>query len=442
MLAGGVVFALHGTSWPLLGQGGDNIRLIAWTDDVLRTGRFHNVYPPGVPRLAAWIARYAEHDDANAALKPLFLTASALVAPAGYLAWRTVLPPLTALAVALAGAYALNAPEKPYPLLVLVMVVPLLAKAVQWLRLSPGFGRAGAFARGAGLGLPFGLLFLLYAGQHVWSFPAFAVLLPAALPWRAGRAGLLRAALLLAGLAAGFLAVGGAYLRQLQGAAGTHDTYCSAWTLADPAAVGVFPLTAGPWPLLLAGAGTAIALGLRTPAVSAALACFGGAWLLRFYLAHRMARDADVHLFTHTEAEVQYTLVVLTVLGASLAVRELVRHWGGGPGSGSPGGGGPAGAVAARGAVGLLFGALLFCGVAGSAATDAVLAVHPVPGRAVLGNAAWIAQHLRNPGGSCSRYAVGGRCVTAPRRPVPPPFDTTGRLRCPDFGFSSRPPAG
>lgn len=445
-MGGGQVFTLRGTPWGLAGQLGDNGRLIEWTQEVLRTGSFDNIYPPGIPHVAAFVARHFEGGNAAMAFKPLFITLVALTPPLVFLAWRTVLRPLPALAVAVFGAIGQFMPYKPYSLLALMVLVALLAKLAQWLRGSPGFSVPGALLRGAWLGLATGLVFLVYSGWHVWSAPGAAALVAFFFPWRRrGRSGRLRGLALLGGLPLGFLPVAGPYLWRMLGATSIKDTWCSYITQTDPAYLGVVAFTkgqlqtAGTWPpageigglgvftlVGLAGLGVAIALGLRTPVVAAVLACFAGAWVLRFWFAHDMASSGDVRLFPHTTAELQFALVVLTVL-ACVLVAERVGVLGRALEGLRAGSSHPAAPGGVRfGALGALTALVLVGGIASSALTDRFLAAPPSLGTA--GYLAWEAHQLRTPDGSCPAYADQGVCRT-PAVLTPTP-DSSSPLDC------------
>lgn len=434
-LGGGLLFTLHGTPWALAGQIGDNGRLIEWTQEVLRTGSFDNIYPPGIPHIAAFIARHFEHDHAAMAFKPLFVGMLALTPGLVYAAWRMVLGPLPALAVAVFGSISEYMPYKPYDLLTLMVLIPVIAKLAQWLRTSPGFSAWGAALRGVWLGVMLGTIFVVYSGWHVWSFPGTLALVLVLFPWRrAGRAGRLRGLLLLAGTLAGFLPIAGAYLKEMLGATGVKDTWCSQITMTDPAYIGQLALSKHQWELpgswpppgetaglgffalaLLAGLGVAVALGLRETPVAAAVACFGGSWLMRFYLAHNMAKNGEVQLFPHTTMEIQYTLIVLAVLACVLVagrVRALAGQFERRPGG--PTGLGPV----PFGAVGALLALILVGGMGGSFLTDRFMAAPPAEHTA--GYLAWTAHQLSKPDGSCPAYADKGVCTTpAPLRPEP-----------------------
>ncbi|MGW7428828.1 hypothetical protein ACWGIN_04685 [Streptomyces sp. NPDC054861] len=423
------VFALRGTPWPLNGPYGDNNRLLGWAQEVLHTGSMDAFYPPAVPHLLGYAAGAGLLDGRPAfGLKWLFIAFVALTGPAAYLAWRMSLRPLPALAVALLTALQQTLPHKPYSPFVLVLLVPLIAKLLLWLRAAPRFGEKGAVGRGAFLGALFGLLFLIYAGWHLWSSPGFLVAALFFFPWRAGP---LRGLLFLAGAVGGFLLVAGAYLTVLFGATGTRDQWCSGFTLTEPAYIGTTPLSARAWDepgeypgpgdfaglpvyavAALIGLGVAVALGLRLAVVVAPLACLGSAWFIRFWLAGHMEADQQVQLFPRTTMQIQVGLTALAVLAGVLVawrLAPLARR------RADAGGGGPTGAPEFT-AVGVLLAMALAGGMIGSFFGNQYLPTHP--DEKLAGTLAWQAHQFRKPDGDCPKYANFGKCKPFPARTV------------------------
>lgn len=449
-LAGGQVFALRGTPWPINAENGDNGALILFAREVMATGSTHSFYPPGVPYVLAYAADHFTQGDPALALKPLLIVLLALTGPAAYLAWRLCLRPLPALAVALVSVLPQTMPYKSYSPLVLVVLVPLAAKLLMWLRASPTYSARGAVLRGAFLGLVLGVLFLVYSGWHVWAAPGLAAAVLVVFPWRRGRSGRARGGLLLAGAAAAFLVVGGRYLWVLLHATNVKDTWCSQITLTQPAYIGPLPFASsawdqpGEWPplgefaglglftvVLLLGLGTAVALGLRRPIVIAPLAIFSSAWLMRFWIAHHLQRDEATQLFPRTANVIQVCLCVLAVL-AGVLVAERARPVFRALAEGVPGSLSATVAGPRFTAAGVLLVLVLAAGMAGSALTDQYL-----PERASLhtgGSLTWFAHQQRKPDGSCPRYADGGKCHDAPQaRPLPAHADYATASTTPTF---------
>ncbi|MER7517912.1 hypothetical protein [Streptomyces sp. NPDC126499] len=422
-LGAGQVFALRGTPWPLNGPFGDNNRILGWAEEVLHTGAMDGFYPPAVPYVIGYVAKVGLFDGEPAlAFKWVFIAFVALTGPAAYLLWRMCLKPLPALAVGLLPALQQTLPHKPYSPLVLVLLLPLIAKLLMWLRASPRFSTRGTALRGGFLGLLFGLLFLIYSGWHLWSLPGVLVAVLFFYPWHTGR---LRGLLFLGSSLLGFLLVAGVYLRVLLGATSTRDQWCSGYTLTEPAYIGTTPLSGLAWDepgeypgfgefsglhmyavIVLIGLGFAVALGLRKAVVVAPLACFGSAWLIRFFLAGRMEADQQVQLFPRTILQIQVTLTALTVLACVLAAGRLVpllRRL-------------RAGDTGERRftAVGVLLAMALAGGMIGSFFSNQYLPTHP--DEKLAGTLAWRAHQFAKPDGDCPKYADRGKCKPFPER--------------------------
>ncbi|MFI8828511.1 hypothetical protein [Streptomyces sp. NPDC053431] len=423
-LGAGQVFALRGTPWPLNGPFGDNNRILGWGEEVLHTGAMDGFYPPAVPYLLGYAAKLGLFDGQPAfAFKWVFIAFVALTGPAAYLFWRMCLKPLPALAVGLLPALQQTLPHKPYSPFVLVLLLPLIAKLLMWLRASPRFTPRGTVLRGGFLGLLFGLLFLVYSGWHLWSLPGVLVAVLFFYPWRTGR---LRGLLFLGSSLLGFLLVAGVYLRVLLGATSTRDQWCSGYTLTEPAYIGTTPLTGLAWDepgeypgvgefsglhmyavIVLIGLGFAVALGLRKAVVVAPLACFGSAWLIRFWLAGHMEADQQVQLFPRTMIQIQVTLTALTVLACVVAAQRLApvlkRLWTGDRPD-----------ARRFTALGVLLAMALAGGMIGSFFSNQYLPTHP--DEQLAGTLAWRAHQFRKPNGDCPKYADQGKCKAFPER--------------------------
>ncbi len=163
LVAGGIVLALHGTTWALFANWGDSGQLIRWADDILAGRPVPPDYPPVALHL---IARWAEltGDSTAGALRTSQVVGTALFGPVAYLSWRLVLAPVWALAVALVAAMPLLEPYKPYTTVVLVALVPLLIAFLRVLRRAGTLTWARLAIAGAATGVALGLLFSLYSG--------------------------------------------------------------------------------------------------------------------------------------------------------------------------------------------------------------------------------------------------------------------------------------
>ncbi|MFJ9580394.1 hypothetical protein ACIRQF_28900 [Streptomyces sp. NPDC101191] len=440
-IGAGQIFALRGTPWPLNGPYGDNNRILGWAEEVLHTGAMDAFYPPAVPYTIGYLAKAGLFDGEPAlAFKWVFIAIVALTGPAAYLLWRMCLKPLPALALGLLPALQQTLPHKPYSPFVLVLLLPLIAKLLLWLRASPRFSTRGTVLRGGFLGLLFGLLFLVYSGWHLWSLPGVIVAVLFFYPWRTGP---LRGLVLLGSALGGFLLVAGVYLRVLLGATSTRDQWCSGYTLTEPAYIGTTPLSSRAWDepgeypgfgefsglhmyavIVLIGLGFAVALGLRKAVVVAPLACFGSAWLIRFWLAGHMEADQQVQLFPRTMIQIQVTLTALTVLACVLAAQRLAPLVKRLRAEEKPGQAPPQRFTA----VGVLLAMALAGGMIGSFFSNQYLPTHP--DEKLAGTLAWQAHQFRKPDGSCPKYADKGKCKPFPTRTVAENFTEVDRMVC------------
>ncbi|MDJ0342463.1 hypothetical protein QMK19_22275 [Streptomyces sp. H10-C2] len=432
MTAGGQVVALRGTPWPLNGQGGDNGRLEAWATQIQHGGHMTNIYPPLLPHLTAFWAEHfnASHQSAFA-LKQILIVCIALTGPAAYLAWRLFLRPLPALGVGLLAGVPSVVVYKPYSPLVLVVLVPLLAKLLQMLRKSPDRAYKALVWRGAALGAILAILFLVYSGWHVWSAPGIIVAVLGLFPWRSGRAGRLRGLAFLGSAVLVFLLLAGRYMVSLlSGAASTKDRFCSTLTLVDPGYFAMTPFYTrnanlpGMWPppgelggvgvftaLMVVGIGVALTVGLKRSAVITTVACFGSAWLVRFYFAANMERDQAVQLFPRTYQQLLYCGLALVGLAVVLTAERIRARLRTVPGLEDLGLTGNRNRYAA---IGVLAATVLLSGMAASAQSDPFFPENP-KNVSTMGRLAWAAHQLQKPDGSCPKYAPHGTCQ-APKK--------------------------
>jgi hypothetical protein len=418
LVAGGIVLALHGTTWALFANWGDSGQLIRWADDILAGRPIPPDYPPVALHL---IARWAEltGDSTAGALRTSQIVGTALFGPIAYLSWRLVLAPVWALAVTLVAAMPLLEPYKPYTTVVLVALVPLL---IAFLRVLRGAGTqtwTRIALAGAATGIALGVLFSVYSGWFLWSAPGALVAVLARFPWRAP----LRGLALLCATAAGLVVVAWPHLFGVIAAAGTvQDRYFYFDTAVEPAYIAMWrndlPGDVGPWPppgelagvgvftvLLVVGLGVAVAVAGRRTAVLTAGALLAGAWILRLAIAAQMYETQTVQLYPRTTAEILFCLLLLVVLAARYGGRRLVDAW-------------RARAVTGNGHVprnampliGALCAALLLALSMGSATADRYLPRND----GSVGLLAYVAQQVRQPDGACPVYSGPGGCAPDP----------------------------
>jgi galactan 5-O-arabinofuranosyltransferase len=418
LVAGGVLLALRGSAWPLFANWGDSGQLIRWADDILAGRGVPADYPPVVLHL---IARWAEltGDSTAGALRTAQVVGTALYGPLAYLAWRLVLGPVWALAATLVAAMPLLEPYKPYTTVVLVILVPVLIAFLRVLRRAATLTWLRLTLVGAGTGVGLGVLFSVYSGWFLWSAPGALVAVLVLFPWRAP----LRGLVLLGLAAAGLLAVAWPHLVGLLAAAGTvQDRYFYFDTATEPAYIAMWrndlPGDVGPWPppgelagvgvftvLLVVGLGVAVAVAGRRTAVVTAGTLLAGAWVMRLLIASQMYATQTVQLYPRTTAEILYCLLLLAVLGAGyggLRVRDawLARTvaWNGHP------------PRTAAPVIGALSAALLLALSMGSATADRYLPRND----GSVGLLAYVAQHVRQPDGTCPSYSGPQGCAPDP----------------------------
>ncbi|WP_406089893.1 hypothetical protein [Kitasatospora purpeofusca] len=348
VVAGGVVVALRGTPWPLGGQEGDPSQLIHMATSILDDKGLPGVYPPLFPGLIALWAKlnYGGIGGEGFALHDLQIFFTAVAGPMSYLAWRLMLRPFWALAVAVPSVLVFLDPIRPYSHVTMIILVPLLAACLRELRRAGELSVRSVLLRGAGFGVVFGVLFLYYSGWYLWSAPGIFVLTLFLFPWRGGGRAV-RRTLLFVGTTVGLAgAIGSPLLYQIaKEGATTPDRYAYIVNYVDPAYVlGWLSDRSGQetyhtWPqagemagqtgfalLLVAAVGIGIGIGLRSLVVRVAAAVLVGAWLMRFYYASHMAHDQMVQLYPRTTWIIMYCLIILAVTGL-MAATDRGRGW-------------------------------------------------------------------------------------------------------------------
>lgn len=426
LVGGGILLALRGTDWPLFASWGDSGQLVRWADDLLAGRGVPAEYPPVVIHTIAGLSELTG-ESTERALRALQVMGTAVFGPIAYLAWRLLLAPGWALAVALVAALPLLEPYKPYTTVVLVVLMPVLIALLSMLRRAATLTWPRLVAVGIGTGVGLGALFCVYSGWFVWSAPGVLVAAAFLLPWRDAAV----RGLALVGLTALAMSVVAApHLLGLLRSAGTvQDRYFYFDTAVDPAYIAMWrndlPGNIGPWPppgelagvgvftlLLVVGLGAAVALGGRRTAVVTLCSVLAGAWLLRLWFASQMYATGTVQLYPRTSAEILYCLLLLSVLAVrygSGRVANLLEEREG-PGSGHRSGWAPIARPAITATVGGLCAALLFALSAGSSLADRYLPRND----GSVGRLAYVAQMVRQPDGTCPDFSRD-RCAPDPR---------------------------
>ncbi|MET9463513.1 hypothetical protein ABZY44_01600 [Streptomyces sp. NPDC006544] len=423
--AAGHVVALRGADWPLNGLGGDIGYLQQWGLNIIDGVPLPSMYPPGFPYLLAG-AFEVFGGDMGKATKWMMIGFVAVSGPVAYLVWRMLLPPLWALGVGVTAMLPLVDLYKPYSALVLVVVIPVLAKLLDVVQRSSLLGRKRSMLMGGGLGAILALIFLLYSGWFVWSAVGVAVLftIVLALKYReGGKRTLVDAVLPLGASLVVFLALAGKYMVSLLRSRGTKDTFFYFDTSTDPAYFAMWgnnapgaQRTIGLPPLgelggvqlfsvvLVIGLATALGLALRKPAVITLAACAASAFLLRYWYASHMEQDGVVQLYPRTSHQITYCLIALTGLAAYYA-SQRVRDWMRANETRLPNRlakRSPAGVIGALCAMTLLF------GMAGSATANQYMPGSPDDN--ALSQLAWNSHNLRQGNGKCPMFAIDHEC--------------------------------
>jgi hypothetical protein len=332
-LAGGIVVILHRTHFALGAYLGDTAVLADWSDqlkhgaDVPGNIVGAGIYPPMQVYWVAWISRLFSFDSLYA-VKYFQILGVILVGPLSYATWRLLLRPTWALAIGVVCTLPLLEAFRQYPMLVLVIFLPLLVKFFETYRRSPDYHPVQLARIGVLFGIAFGLLFLMYSGWVMWSAPGILFAGLYFMPWRSRR---LHAVILAGVTTLVFVVVVFHYLRAVAHAPPVHDDYVYFETSTDPAYFAMWrggmpgTLTYLDWPpagelgnvglftvLMCVGIGVAIAVGPRRTIVIVLGAILTGTWLLRFYYARRLYETKLVQLYPRTTAELLYASLILS----------------------------------------------------------------------------------------------------------------------------------
>lgn len=438
VVAGGIAVALHGTPWGLGGQEGDPGNVMGMANDMLRPEKNHylpGVYPPLFPAVLALWAKlfHGGIPGMGFAMKDLQLLCSALAGPMAYLAWRLLLRPFWALALAAPAAILFLDPIRPYSHVTMMVMVPMVAGCLREMCRAHELTTRSAVLRAAGFGASFGLLFLWYSGWFVWTVPGVMVLALFLVPWRGGKARLQRALLFLGVTLVAAAVTGFPLLYQiLRLGASTNDRYAYVMTYIDPAYVmgwvsdrqglanyhtwpvgGEFAGQSTETLLLLAGAALALGLGLRNMIVRTAAAGLVSAWLARFWIASHMEHTQAVQLYPRTTWIIMYCLIILAVMGLMLTVQRLIVWFRAlSAASDNPIATRISPASIGRVTAGAICAIALFATMAGSWSADRYMP-STNPGVEDMGLDAYRAHILQDATGKCPKYSPVSHCGPA-----------------------------
>lgn len=415
LIAGGLLVALRGTTWPLFASWGDSGTLAMWADSLRAGGSMQAMYPPAAVHLMAWWAELTGSTSAEA-LRTFQIVGTALFGPIAYLSWRLLLPPVWALGIGLVLALTLIDPYKPYTNVVLVALVPIMIKFLQLLRRSDSVSWIRLALSGTGFGVAAGLLFLTYSAWFVWCAIGVVAAMLLVFPWRTGA---LRGLVLLGTAGVVFVGVSWPHLMGiLRAAGGTTDKYFSGSTFIQPAyiarwveytpgelaGVGLFTV------LLVIGLGVAVALAARTTVVITLVCCMVSAWLMRFWFASRMYETQSVQLYPRTTPVILYCLLLLAGFSVYFAAQKFGPLVQSARSQLVPATRNYPPATGNYATVGVLCATLLFSLSAGLAVVN-----HYMPREDDLaGRLAYMSQMVRQQDGQCPAYSRPDRCAENP----------------------------
>jgi hypothetical protein len=355
------------------------------------------------------------------AFKDLQIIGGAATGPLAYLAWRLHLSPVWALGVGVLPALSLMDTFKPYGQTTLLILLPLLAKCLQWLhRIAEGTYKQ-ILILAAAFGVTFGLVFLTYSGWFIFSAIGTLAALAILFPWRTAA---LKGLVFVGTTAAIFLAVCGFYLLDLLAGSGTKDqaygfdayidpAFFQLWRTDMPGKVSLWPPPGelggvGVWTILVfVGLGLALWLGFRKPLVISFVCLFASAWLMRMWFASRMWVTESVQLWPRTGNQLVYTSFVLTGLAIYLFQARIRTLWADLATRYSPGGTIRALPGAKSAVVGAMVTLMLLLGTMASSISDRYMPSDENTYRKLT----YISQTLEKVDGSCPKYAPKGKCV-------------------------------
>ncbi|MFI9328027.1 hypothetical protein ACIGZJ_10840 [Kitasatospora sp. NPDC052868] len=424
-VAAGAVVALLGTPWPMFGLNGDSGRIVEWAHAVANGQPSGSpVYPPLPLYTLGYYAEWFRGGNTAYAFKDLQILGAAAFGPMVYLAWRTLLSPVRALAFGVLPAFALIDAYKPYSQTVLVLLVPVLVAMVVELRRSGTAGWPPVLLKATAFGAVLGVLFLTYSGWFLWSAAGVLVAVLLYFPWRTGR---LKGLAFLGATGAAFLVVAGSYLvTMLTEGQDTKDFNFRFDNFVDPAYFLMWrtdmPGKVGEWPLpgefggmglfavvMFVCLGAALWLGLRKPLVVTICCMFASAWVMRMYIASHMYETQTVQLYTRTNNQLLYCGLILCALVAHLvSLRLAERRAGTGEltAAGSATASGEAFPNLRAAVVGTLFALLFLFGTVSSSMSDRYMPAKENTYRILP----WVSHTVQKLDGSCPTFAPEGKC--------------------------------
>ena len=336
--AAGIMLALRGTEWPLNGPNGDVNVVATWADQLQHGGSVEPGYPPLFIYLLSYVSRLTDQPSIYA-MKDAQIVGTALYGPIAYLAWRLIVPPMWALIIGIVGILPFLDPNKPFTLISLLVMVPLLCCFVGKLRRVACMSRRTIGLTAGVLGVALAVCLLVYSGWFLWYALGTGAAILLAFPWRTARG---KGALFVGVGAVAFFATASWYLLPMVGQAPAPDTYFYFDTNTEPAFIamwrGDYPGPVGVWPPpgelgnvglftigLVAAAASAIWSGGRRSVVWVLALSMAGAWLMRFLVASKMWETKQVNLYPRTTMVILGCLLFLALYSAYLRFGPRTR---------------------------------------------------------------------------------------------------------------------
>ena len=335
-VAGGIYAALGSSKYGIGGLNGDSGVLVSWAEMAKRGEVGSLLYPPLQVELLVWVSELIGRPTAYA-MKWFQIGGIAIVGPLSYSMWRLLLRPTWALGIGVVAALPMVEAYRQYPLLTLVLFIPLALKYLDVLRNCTDEPLIRLLRHGALFGLGFGVLFLLYSGWFQWSGPGLVVAALIVSPWRRGwkPTVIIGAVSLLV-----FTIVTYRYLTAVAATisllkddfvyfdATVEPMYIAMWRGGLPGTVGVWPPFGelggvGLFTVLLAvGTGASIAYARTKTVVIGIGSIMVGTWLFRLWHAHNMYKTKLVQLYPRTTAELLYCALLLSGFAIYFAVER------------------------------------------------------------------------------------------------------------------------
>lgn len=329
-IAGSINIALAGTNWPLFGSSGDSGVILEWLRNFLSGEPLPETYPPGYLWFISFIAKLL-HAPVEFSAKLAQIVATAAIGPIAYIAWRLVVGPFFALALGVIAMLPLISPYKPYPNLMLVILIALVVRFILDLRRVQATDRKWAIVRGLLVGTCVGASALIYSGWFVWSAMGIVAVVALNFPWKKGKFAVTNSLWFVGSTLLSIVVIGGIHLipmlRETLFGHAVSDSYFYSDTFVDPAyylmaqsdqsdgtgwpplgelgGVGIFMI------LLACAVAIAISFSWKNPIVQVSVLVVASALAARYFVATLMVYRNAVYLWPRTQAVLIFALLLI-----------------------------------------------------------------------------------------------------------------------------------